>query len=1430
MVVLNNLAEHLRWIRQTKPQIPDRSTIEVFISYSQENSEYLRNNTSDRPLQNGYAPSPVKSIAPPSGHTINHNGPVISSMNGSLLVLENQRRISQGVLRLPQLQQPSSSLGPDQQDTNGNTRQTPQRMHRISHHDTSDNHNSMDAAENAHPIIDLTDSPENHGLKNNRSPFNIQKEKNIPSRSNAEPDSRFDRSANVHKLRSILSPQLRDLESAHRQNELQQQYIRLCESNISLLVKRYNTIESTSLSLDEKKAYLKNEFSPQFQELNKRRLSVRSQLDFLKEEPLEEPLPSMSKLDEVQNFDSDMLSSPSIARIDFSSQFSDIANVSSRSKPYEISQAARTNKRLSPIESFSDNINEARTLLHGRQEIDKHTAPSNTHMSDTEEEDEFGADLMAGLRTPSQERDDEYDLGSFIDNDIRTQESEDDTYIQSQSQKTEASYNPENEHTTHDSSYPSIETAKPASKGHASPLPVEGEGLSERVYDSQDDDSGNSGIEQNDIDDSAAENDTDIDSETQTHGVNGGKAVSDTQNELADIVLSPDVAQRFGIDYSKMGNEQASETKSPIRERPYSTTLPDNIEDDDVEEIEDFTTQLNQERELHTDVIEISSEDEEEYNNRPAYANTPNEGLFNGTNTYIKKEGEREREDKNEVRILSYSDLEAEKDGMSTQIENKDPQSTERNKDDANSKEKRTTVLDTILNVESDLDFSDDEDELIDILNSRTLFRDNIPSGSEAFIDDVYQCLNRLFHLKSFRPNQLEAIVLTLNGRDVFVLMPTGGGKSLCYQLPALISSGKTRGTTIVISPLISLMQDQVQHLLHKNIRAGMISSKGSAAERKSTLEQFRNGELQLVYLSPEMVNTSQHIQRIIARLYESRQLARVVVDEAHCVSSWGHDFRPDYKGMSLFKQQFPQVPVMALTATANEKVRMDIVHHLQMSDPVLLKQSFNRTNLFYEIKWKAANFLDWIRDYILTKQQNKTGIIYCHLKQSCEVTSDRLNQWGVRCSYYHAGLSPTERFQIQTDWQQNRIQVICATIAFGMGIDKPDVRFVIHLFIPRSLEGYYQETGRAGRDGLPSECIMFYSYKDARSLQNMIQRDSELDREGKESHLAKLRQVVQYCENTSDCRRKQVLHYFNERFDPAHCARKCDNCLNNNSANAVIHDVTAYAKDILLLVELLQGDKVTVLHCQDVFRGSNSTKIVRMGHHESPYHGGGRQLDKTYVERVFFYLLSEGCLMEYHVMKGGFASNYVKLGPRARQVLDGRKTIKIPFAAAGQTSTPASAPAFVSAATVKNTMQRLQNQLARQQGRQLQSQSQTLRPHLQQPHPDCYGELVRAARAHSLDLSDEALREIAATLPTNKRDFSRTRGVAKHQTAAFASLKKLLGALARARLKSQVAAAASPLGGRAKRKPTAGALGAPSAPRRKRPRTQSQQARAMPL
>lgn len=540
---------------------------------------------------------------------------------------------------------------------------------------------------------------------------------------------------------------------------------------------------------------------------------------------------------------------------------------------------------------------------------------------------------------------------------------------------------------------------------------------------------------------------------------------------------------------------------------------------------------------------------------------------------------------------------------------------------------------------------------------------------------EVEYRLREIFKLPGFRPNQLEAINATLAGKDVFVLMPTGGGKSLCYQLPAIVKSGRTKGTTIVISPLISLMQDQVEHLLNKNIKASMFSSKGTAEQRRQTFNLFIHGLLDLIYISPEMISASEQCKRGIKKLYNDGKLARIVVDEAHCVSNWGHDFRPDYKELKYFKREYADVPMIALTATASEQVRMDIIHNLELKEPVFLKQSFNRTNLYYEVLKKTKQAIFEICDAIKTRFKNQTGIIYCHSKNSCEQTAAQMQRNGIKCAFYHAGMEPDDRLTVQRAWQSDEIQVICATVAFGMGIDKPDVRFVYHYTVPRTLEGYYQETGRAGRDGKYSYCIAYFSFRDVRSIQTMIQKDKNLDKENKEKHLNKLQQVMSYCDNETDCRRKLVLSYFNEDFDAKLCSKNCDNCRNSSHVVTEERDVTEESRKVVRLVESLQNVRVTLIYCQDVFKGSKSSKIVQAGHDELDLHGAGKGMQKSEIERIFFHLITVRVLQEYSIMNNsGFAVNYVKAGPNARKLLNGKLDIRMQFtvSAPGSRSTSA--------------------------------------------------------------------------------------------------------------------------------------------------------------
>lgn len=657
------------------------------------------------------------------------------------------------------------------------------------------------------------------------------------------------------------------------------------------------------------------------------------------------------------------------------------------------------------------------------------------------------------------------------------------------------------------------------------------------------------------------------------------------------------------------------------------------------------------------------------------------------------------------------------------------------------------------------------------------------PTINSLWSSEVFALLRNTFHLENFRSHQAVAIDSTLSGQDVFVLMPTGGGKSLCYQLPALVKSGKTHGTTIVISPLISLMQDQVAHLLAKGIRAGMVHSRGSAQERREMIRSFRDGLFDLVYLSPEMISASEQVRSCVSYLYSCDKLARVVVDEAHCVSSWGHDFRPDYKALGWFKTHYPDVPLMALTATANEHVRMDVVHNLNMRSPKLLQQSFNRTNLFYSVQFKGKSHWDEIQHLVLEKYSNCSGIIYCHSKKSCEQAAEKLMSSGAKAGFYHAGMEQEERSQVQLAWQSGSLHVICATVAFGMGIDKPNVRYVVHLTLPRTLEGYYQETGRAGRDGLPSECVMYYSYRDARTIQTMIQRDTELDYRNKEAHNNKLRQVIQYCENTTDCRRQQVLQYFNESFNRAECRAGCDNCTQSEGGHLEHRDVTESAKSVVLLVKAVAKERVTLLYCQDLFRGSRSGKVMAAQHDRIAQYGAGRTMSKTDVERIFFHLISEKVLKEYSVMNNaGFASNYIQVGPDADLVVSGRKKIVVTFSSETKRPVPKFAPA---SSVLSNQKGSSSHQTTPLSGKQIVLPKKAFSSDQEEAH---FGKsldeltMVRLRKVAELGLqfssqivSDATLNDMAHKLPVTQLAFNALKGLKEGQKQHFKAFKAIL-------------------------------------------------------
>lgn len=397
-------------------------------------------------------------------------------------------------------------------------------------------------------------------------------------------------------------------------------------------------------------------------------------------------------------------------------------------------------------------------------------------------------------------------------------------------------------------------------------------------------------------------------------------------------------------------------------------------------------------------------------------------------------------------------------------------------------------------------------------------------------MDRLHLILQRYFGHTAFKPYQQEIIDDLLAGRDVLAVLATGGGKSLCYQVPALIGDG----VTLVISPLIALMKDQVDDLQARGIGAEALNSSGSYATTRRILSELEEGHVQILYVSPEKAVSEDFLD-----LLSTLPITLIAIDEAHCISMWGHQFRPEYRSLAVLKERFPGVPMVALTATATPDVRDDVSRQLRLEDPSVYVGSFNRRNLRYAVIPKDDGAYDRLRTY-LRNRSGDAGIVYVTTREGAETLAANLQADGVSALPYHAGMTAAARAETQDRFISGKVPIICATNAFGMGIDKPDVRFVVHYDIPKTLEAYYQESGRAGRDGNASDCILFYHDDDAKRLRSFIDRDlpSEFQREVARS---KLQSMVEYC-TTTGCRRRVLLEYFGEHFDALPCGG-CDVC-----------------------------------------------------------------------------------------------------------------------------------------------------------------------------------------------------------------------------------------------------------------------------------------------
>ncbi|PJG85376.1 DNA helicase RecQ [Conservatibacter flavescens] len=494
--------------------------------------------------------------------------------------------------------------------------------------------------------------------------------------------------------------------------------------------------------------------------------------------------------------------------------------------------------------------------------------------------------------------------------------------------------------------------------------------------------------------------------------------------------------------------------------------------------------------------------------------------------------------------------------------------------------------------------------------------------------------LHAIFGYQSFRQGQEDIIEAVLDGQDSLVIMATGNGKSLCYQIPALCFPG----LTLVISPLISLMQDQVDQLLANGIEAGFLNSTQSYEQQQQVQNKAISGQLKLLYLSPEKVMTHSFFHFI-----SQCQVSFIAIDEAHCVSQWGHDFRPEYSQLGGLKSCFPNAPIMALTATADQATRLDILHHLQLHEPYLYIGSFDRPNIRYTLieKYKA---MDQICRFVLD-QKGKSGIVYCNSRKKVEQITENLRQKGIAAAAYHAGMENSLREKVQRAFLHDNVQVVVATIAFGMGINKSNVRFVAHFDLPRSIESYYQETGRAGRDDLPAEAVLFYDPTDYAWLQKILLEKPESQQRDIEQH--KLQAMGAFAE-AQTCRRLVLLNYFGEHRQNA--CKNCDICLDPPKK----YDGLIDAQKVLSTIYRL-GQRFGIYHVIAVLRGLQNQKLKEYGHDQLSVFGIGKGYSQEYWLSVIRQLIHLGLIHQ------NIASHSaLQLAGNAREVLRGEIPLEL--------------------------------------------------------------------------------------------------------------------------------------------------------------------------